>query len=216
MVGPAMVMEFCKWLRGCSLGDVASILKIEHRKKFVKMYRSEEKSLCGAVVPWPIYWLLTRYSANHIFCNGIRPDPCAALGDLKSSIERIKWQKVRFDKAGSPSWVAVVPPSRPLPPPTAGFSKSNAEFGPQINTWANQLFVVCNRTPQEAAGVGKSLTKYSHEPFLVKLAFNIRRRLSLIATKIDKEPGFTLETVDEYRFALERIACAVAIEKPAS
>ena len=61
---------FMTWIAGASRDDFESLLNFECLTSHLKVYNHELKEVTSAPsdTPWPLIWMLVRYSRKHIWC----------------------------------------------------------------------------------------------------------------------------------------------------
>jgi len=67
----AKVKLLLTWIKGASHIDLSFLLNFNALRDYLKVYNDEtrEVSVAPADTPWPLIWMLVRYSRKHIWCS---------------------------------------------------------------------------------------------------------------------------------------------------
>lgn len=194
--------EFGKWIEGCTLGDVACILKIERPQSEVNFYDFPTKSIIPVSdVPWPVRWLLARYNKKHLFCSQKGVDKDVLGMYLKRVASSCKWSWVfRNEPCRREQLVHLKQQVR---------RHCNVTVDPSLNAWIHRL---CSTLRSGVLSARRHADRSSvcNLPLLAKYALRRLNELGLAATANDKEAGFTLENFDSHVKALENIVAMPA------
>ena len=118
--------------------------------------------------------------------------------DVENFVNRLKWRSV-FKGQNMPS------APRLLPARKTGVARCPQFMTPGFATWLQHVRGVIWAALRRAACTAKNFKKYNTEPAVVRRGIALLEQLQLVATKNDKEPGFSLEPVQDHVLALETI-----------
>ena len=85
--------RFMKLLEGCSEVDLHWLANFDVIANKILIYDLDEKSTCEAsgAVPWPVLWVLGRYSRKHIWCGKNEPSLAKISQELRQFADKLKW-----------------------------------------------------------------------------------------------------------------------------
>jgi hypothetical protein len=152
----------------------------------VKIYNHSEHVVHPSTddTPWPIVWVLGRYSSRHIFVNKREPDSDLFHSEINNFINKQKWKHHLHDQVDD----VVLPfrvPRGPTPPCTV-------PRHPLLQSWFVGFQKCMSEGFQHAKRVSKSRS-FSNLLPITKLGFRLLKQLGLVAVKNDKDYGFSLQ-----------------------
>ncbi len=196
---PAMLHEFRCWFDGCTHAEIASIITLE--KEPLDFYDITSRSLVDiSDAPWPLKWVLCRYSSKHIFCSQKSIGANALLEYLKKFENKMRWRSCFASaSSGLQDDFALRAARRPKYKPV---KHCNVSGSPELQAFLGRFRALVLEAAV-AAGRKAACGRVCNMPFAVKYGFKLLRELDLVAVKNDKEPGFTLQPLTSYVQSME-------------
>jgi hypothetical protein len=160
-------------------------------RRHLQVYNHDLKEVNDAPVdtPWPLIWMLVRYSRKHIWCSKKK----AAGFETISSSCVIMWNKIIW------SWFFRNEESRSLPfrVPHAVTAPCGVVIDAAVESWISKFQRVVIMQLQAAKSRWKHNPQTNIMP-VVKWAQRYTRDRPLVAIPCDKEIGFCLERLESH------------------
>ena len=153
-------------------------------------YESCTTSPCPRDIPWPVQWLLSTFSKKYIFINNSAPKIQPIIQSLNQFVNKIKWKWVHRNSE---------PQSfRNLGIRSARTPTCNKLIDPILNGW---LLDIRRRIIGKAISLvrGRAHGAHSNTFPLVTIALRQLKRLPYAVLQRDKEPGFCLIPISDFR-----------------
>ena len=179
-------------LKGLSIHDFASLVKFDlysHRCVFYDYSLKSVFNPCSAGIPWPIVWLLSRYSQKHIFMNRKLFDPGAAMRDIDVFLHKLRWRR-RLGGGGLPS--IRVAQQRNFNPFTEEVARD--DFDQWVQAFRNHMHEHVSREHENH----RVSRRFSNMLPLHKCALRLLKQHRLLALPQDKNGGFAVIPFDLY------------------
>ena len=179
-------------LKGLSKHDLASLLKFpqfEGRCVFYLYHLRGVRNALGCGVPWPVVWLLSRYSQKHIFLNKQLFDSGTAMRDVDVFLHKLRWRR-RLEAGSLPS-IRVAkrrffnPYKEELP---------HDDFDQWVQAFRNHM----HEHVQRAHMSSRFSRRFTNMAPLHRFAMRMMREMQLLALPQDKHGGFAIIRFESY------------------
>ena len=158
------------------------------RSGFSKMETKTVHHPCDSNIPWPILWVLSRYSRKHIMISNKLPDLGSYHNDVTQFINRMKWNM------GSPKQnrgkASEKPKRYPIPMCTQ-------PVGPALECWLNHVANAVIGAIRIARNMHRFNRGFSNMNGITILGLKMLRKSNWVAVPNDKDSGYTLEEMND-------------------
>ena len=189
---------FKRLFHGASSEDLLWLGNFQKLRDKVRVFDVNTSSIieAGHSIPWPVIWLLGRYSRKYIFANAKMPDSNWIHGNIQSFRNKMLWRWV-FRKDHSQK-----PPIRV----SASTPACSEIVAPEMKAWvshvAGSMLNAVDRVRRSSRWMARP--KSAMLP-VTRLGLRILRDKKIVATPCDKEPGFAVRSEDQHRIVVGNI-----------
>ena len=188
-----------RMMRGASMADWLWFIDFARLRDQVYVYDHACHSVYtpgGGEVEWPIVWVLARYHKKHILCTKALPRIDQVVRDLNDWGNRLKWQW--FHRKDSDSKPSITVRYRRLPTCTH-------LLAPEVEWMVRNMKDCVLRECRRAISKVRYDRSYANVLPLTSFGLSLLRRSGLKAIPNDKDGGYALETVADYRMVHSEI-----------
>ena len=176
------------------MADWNSLLDVGSNSWCVFWYEYSTRTVVdGSCIPWPIRWLLGAHHHKHIFATSKLPNLYSLRKELNDFCHKVRWQWKLRNEAGRRRTVKV---------PNTGVVPCNATVPPELSAWLANLSNSVIAEARRGCSRASACRSVSNRIPLVGFALKLLRSRGWVAVKNDKEPGFSVMTVESKKDAM--------------